>query len=59
MKIDVTLTLEEFVAILREGIKNATGYEVKDISIESYNKTKIIIHEDGLVESDNFSHRIN
>lgn len=57
MILNPTISLKELNELLREALKAKLGHEIGAVYIESHNKIRIIIHEDGMVESDEFKHR--
>ena len=57
MKISPTISLQEFVNILRESLANKFNCQIENIYIESYNEIKISIDEYDMVECVDFKYR--
>lgn len=57
MKANIVLELAEFVDALREYGRRKTGYEVGTVEVISYDKTRILVSEDDMVECSEFRHR--
>lgn len=58
MKIDASIDLYEAYQILEAALVAKAGCEIGAIALTSYDKTKLVFHEDGLVEGEEFRHRL-
>ena len=57
MKMNPDITITEMVAMLRENLENYFKCEIGEITVSSYDKPRIVISEDGMVDCDSFKHK--
>ena len=56
MVISPVLELDEFVELLRSALREKTGFDIAEISINSHGRTRIHISTDNIVECEKFRH---
>ena len=58
MKATASIDIYEMRSILIKALSKKLGYEVEAVTITSYDKPRITIDPWGMVEADNFKHRV-
>lgn len=53
-----TIDLAEMVAILRDHLADKLGCAIDEITVTSFDKPRIVISEDGMVDCSEFRHRV-